>query len=141
MGPRQALLLLLLLLLRGCCFTALHLQVLLKHDGRHPLYQEIAQVSALRHNLQPPTLHTNVTNLAFLKAELEHTESVKTFIIISTANNSAVLPEHECLFRYLYHSKSKYLQAAYPPCVIVHTGDTEMDTANRNLKVKYQVHS
>eukprot|EP00668_Euglena_longa_P030596 GGOE01038186.1.p1 GENE.GGOE01038186.1~~GGOE01038186.1.p1 ORF type:complete len:2315 (+),score=765.90 GGOE01038186.1:746-6946(+) len=93
---------------------------------RHPLYEASMKNAALKGHFQQFILHSNITALALLKSELVHTNCIKTFIIINAANNSAPPRAHVELFRHLYHSTSPYLQWAYPPRVIVHTGDSNI---------------
>jgi hypothetical protein len=100
---------------------------ILDKQERHPLYVASETNAALKSHFQPFILHSNITALALLKSELVHTNCIKTFIIINAANFTAPPRAHVELFRHLYHSTSPYVQWAYPPRVIVHTGDSNVE--------------
>ena len=68
------------------------------------------------------------------------TNCVKTFIILNAANNTAPTRAHVELFRLLYHSGSDYLNWAYPPRVIVHTGDSStIEGSYRDIFSEYSL--
>ena len=84
----------------------------------------------------------DVTSLALLKSTLDTHRSTRTFIIINIANNSnpkyEPLQDHEQMFHHLYDTNSRFLKEAYPPCVVVHTGDTAMDKRHKEIKENYE---
>ena len=106
---------------------------------RDPLYEQAASNDALKSNYQKFILHSNITAFALLKSELIQTNSIKTFVIINAANNTAPTRAHVELFRLLYHPTSAFLQWAYPPRVIVHTGDSNIEGPYRAIFSEYSL--
>eukprot|EP00667_Euglena_gracilis_P000041 EG_transcript_41 len=97
---------------------------MLHKQENHPLYEASHRNAGLKNHFQRFTLRSNITALALLKSELAQTNCIKTFIIINAANFTTPPRAHIDLFRHLYDSDSEYIHWAYPPRVIVHTGDS-----------------
>ena len=57
----------------------------------HKLYEEAEGMEAFRDHFKPFILRSNITDLALLKSEIEHTNSIKTFIVLHAVATSEVL--------------------------------------------------